>query len=91
MHNLPLQGRFSRVGTPSSYAPTTGAFYVVPLTVIILVALFAVQSRGTANVASLFAPITLIWFVAIAAAGLWHISQNITVLQEPSSLMVLRG
>jgi len=56
-------------------------FYVVPLTVIILVALFALQSRGTANVASLFAPITLIWFAAIAAAGLWHISQNITVLQ----------
>src|SRR5262249_49832956 len=56
-------------------------FYVVPLTAIILVALFAVQSRGTANVASLFAPITFIWFVAIAAAGLWHISQNIIVLQ----------
>src|SRR5262245_30256842 len=56
-------------------------FYVVPLTVIILVALFALQSRGTAKVAALFAPITLIWFAAIAAAGLWHISQNITVLQ----------
>jgi KUP system potassium uptake protein len=53
-------------------------FYVVPLTVIILVALFAVQSRGTASVASFFGPITFIWFLAIAAAGLWHISQNIT-------------
>ena len=56
-------------------------FYVVPLTVLILVALFAVQSRGTASVAAFFGPITLIWFVALAAAGLWHISQNITVLQ----------
>ena len=56
-------------------------FYVVPLTVLILVALFAVQSRGTASVAAFFSPITLIWFVAIAAAGLWHISQNVTVLQ----------
>lgn len=56
-------------------------FYVVPLTVLILVALFAVQSRGTASVAAFFGPITLIWFVAIAAAGLWHISQDITVLQ----------
>ncbi len=56
-------------------------FYVVPLTVLILVALFAVQSRGTASVAAFFGPITLIWFVAIASAGLWHISQNITVLQ----------
>jgi KUP system potassium uptake protein len=56
-------------------------FYVVPLTVVILVSLFAVQSRGTATVAALFSPIMLIWFVAIAAAGLWHISQDITVLQ----------
>ena len=56
-------------------------FYVVPLTVLILVALFAVQSRGTASVAAFFGPITLVWFVAIASAGLWHISQNITVLQ----------
>ena len=56
-------------------------FYVVPLTVLIIVALFAVQSRGTANVAAFFSPITLIWFLAIAAAGLWHISQNIAVLQ----------
>ena len=37
-------------------------FYVVPLTVLILVALFAVQSRGTASVAAFFGPITLIWF-----------------------------
>jgi KUP system potassium uptake protein len=56
-------------------------FYVVPLTVVILVSLFAVQSRGTASVAAFFGPITLVWFVAIAAAGLWHISKNITVLQ----------
>ena len=61
-------------------------FYVVPLTVLILVALFAVQSRGTASVAAFFGPITLIWFVAIAAAGLWHISQNITVLQAFSPI-----
>ena len=47
--------------------------YVVPLTVFILVLLFAVQSRGTANVAAFFGPITLLWFAAIAAAGLWHV------------------
>jgi KUP system potassium uptake protein len=54
--------------------------YVVPLTVFILVLLFAVQSRGTANVAAFFGPITLFWFAAIAAAGLWHIAQNPAVL-----------
>ena len=43
--------------------------YVVPLTVVILVALFAVQSRGTAQVAAFFGPITLVWFIALAVAG----------------------
>ncbi len=54
--------------------------YVVPITVVILVALFSVQSRGTAKVAAFFGPLTLVWFAAIAAAGLWHIGQNWTVL-----------
>jgi len=55
--------------------------YVVPITVIILVVLFAVQSRGTASVATFFGPITLVWFAAIAVGGLWHIGQNIVVLK----------
>ncbi len=43
--------------------------YVVPLTVIILVALFAVQSRGTARVAALFGPVMCVWFAVIAIAA----------------------
>jgi len=54
--------------------------YIVPITVVILIGLFWVQSRGTAKVAAFFGPITLIWFAAIAAAGLWHIGQNWHVL-----------
>ncbi len=54
--------------------------YVVPLAVLILFALFAVQSRGTARVATFFGPITLVWFCALAAAGAWHVAQNPTVL-----------
>ena len=54
--------------------------YVVPLTVFILALLFAVQSRGTANVAAFFGPITLFWFAVIAAAGLWHVAGNPAVL-----------
>ncbi len=54
--------------------------YIVPITVVILIALFAVQSRGTARVAAFFGPITLVWFIAIAAAGIWHIAQNPAVL-----------
>ena len=54
--------------------------FVVPITVMILVALFVVQSRGTAKVGAFFGPVTLIWFAAIAAAGLWHIGQYPAVL-----------
>lgn len=54
--------------------------YVVPLAVLILFALFAVQSHGTARVATFFGPITLVWFIAIATAGVWHVAQNPNVL-----------
>jgi KUP system potassium uptake protein len=56
------------------------ARYVVPLSVLILFALFAVQSRGTARVASFFGPITLVWFAALAIGGVWHVAQNLSVL-----------
>src|SRR5690348_6094034 len=54
--------------------------YVVPLTVVILVGLFAVQSRGTAQVAALFGPVMLIWFVAIAIPAVHQIVQMPEVL-----------
>jgi KUP system potassium uptake protein len=54
--------------------------YVVPLTVIILMVLFAVQSRGTARVAIFFGPIMLIWFAAIAIGGIWQIAGDPSVL-----------
>lgn len=54
--------------------------YIVPITVVILIGLFAVQSRGTAKVAAFFGPITLVWFVALAIPGIWHVVQNPTVL-----------
>jgi KUP system potassium uptake protein len=60
----------------------TAAFepYVVPLTVIILLALFAVQSRGTAHVAAFFGPIMCIWFAVIAIAAVPPILQHPEVL-----------
>src|ERR1700751_3605043 len=54
--------------------------YVVPVTVIILLALFAVQSRGTANVAAFFGPIMLVWFVVIGVPALPAIAQQPQVL-----------
>ena len=50
--------------------------YVMPLTVVILVVLFAVQRRGTANVAAFFGPVMVIWFFAIAIAGLLHLRDD---------------
>ena len=54
--------------------------YVVPLTVIILLALFAVQSRGTARVASFFGPIMCVWFGVIAIAAIAPIWRQPEVL-----------
>jgi KUP system potassium uptake protein len=54
--------------------------FVVPLTVIILIALFAAQSRGTAKVAAMFGPIMVVWFISIAIAGGLHIRDDPTVL-----------
>ena len=54
--------------------------YVVPLTVFILVVLFAVQSGGTARVASAFGPVMVVWFSVIAVMGLIHISDDPSVL-----------
>lgn len=54
--------------------------YVVPLTVLILVLLFAVQSKGTALVASAFGPVMVVWFTVIAVMGAVHIADDPTVL-----------
>jgi len=54
--------------------------YVMPLAIVILIALFAVQSRGTARVAALFGPVMTLWFLSIAAAGLMHVRDNPLVL-----------
>ncbi len=54
--------------------------YVVPLTIVILVLLFSVQSGGTARVASAFGPVMVVWFVTLTILGLVHISDDPTVL-----------
>jgi len=54
--------------------------YVVPITVIVLVALFVVQRFGTARVGAAFGPVMGLWFVVIALLGIWHIIQVPRVL-----------
>ena len=60
----------------------TAAFdpYVVPLTVVILLALFAVQSRGTARVAAFFGPVMCVWFAVLAIAAIAPIMRHPEVL-----------
>jgi KUP system potassium uptake protein len=57
--------------------------FVIPITVSILVAFFAVQRKGTGVVGNIFGPVMLLWFVLIALAGLWQ------VLQQPQVLAAL--
>jgi KUP system potassium uptake protein len=54
--------------------------YIVPITALILVLLFAVQSRGTARISAFFGPITTVWFLAIGAAGVVNIAGNASVI-----------
>jgi KUP system potassium uptake protein len=50
--------------------------FVVPLTLVILAALFSLQRFGTARVGSVFGPVMLVWFTTLAALGLYGISHN---------------
>jgi KUP system potassium uptake protein len=70
----------------------TSAFspVVVPITCVILVALFAVQKRGTGGVGAVFGPVTLCWFFAIAAAGLPWIVRHPAILRAVNPIYAAR-
>jgi len=55
------------------------ADYVVPISVVILVMLFAVQSLGTAAVSKFFGPITAVWFIVMGLGGIDHISDDLGI------------
>ncbi len=54
--------------------------YVIPLSIVILVGIFIVQSRGTARVAVFFGPVMVVWFIVLAIAGVVHMVTNPVVL-----------
>jgi KUP system potassium uptake protein len=54
--------------------------YVLPVSVLILIALFAIQPQGTARIGKAFGPIMALWFLTIALLGIWGISQHSSVL-----------
>jgi KUP system potassium uptake protein len=54
--------------------------FVIPITLVILFCLFVVQKRGTTGIGKLFGPITVVWFICIAALGISHIVDDPEVL-----------
>ncbi|MGQ2922116.1 MAG: potassium transporter Kup, partial [Hydrogenophaga sp.] len=64
--------------------------YVVPITLLVLFALFAVQKRGTGGIGRFFGPITLTWFLTIAVLGVVQIVDHPEILEAISPLHALR-
>jgi KUP system potassium uptake protein len=68
-------------------APVLGptlAPFVVPISAGILIALFMIQSRGTASMARYFGPITALWFLTLGGLGLLHISDDLSIFRSLS-------
>ena len=61
------------------YAPGLHHF-VVPITLVVITGLFAVQRLGTGGIGKAFGPITLVWFLALVALGIPHVLANPSVL-----------
>ena len=64
--------------------------WVIPLTLVVLLLLFWVQKRGTAGIGKFFGPIMVVWFICIAALGLWNIVDHPQVLWALSPYYALK-
>ncbi|RYD47437.1 MAG: potassium transporter Kup, partial [Sphingomonadales bacterium] len=60
--------------------------WVLPITTVILMALFMVQSRGTGKIAAYFGPITLVWFVVMGVLGIMNIGDEPAILAAVNPL-----
>ena len=60
--------------------------YILPATIVILVVLFAAQSRGTARVAAFFSPIMVVFFAVNAVLGIVHIASDWRILEALSPI-----
>ncbi len=64
--------------------------YVIPITLVVLFCLFAVQKRGTAGIGRFFGPVTLAWFAAISVLGVHQILTHPEILKAISPHYALR-
>lgn len=60
--------------------------YVVPLTIVVLVALYSVQKHGTAGIGRFFGPVMIVWFAALAVMGIINIVQAPVILHALNPL-----
>lgn len=60
----------------SSFTP-----FILPISCLIFIFLFSIQSRGTATVGYLFGPVIILWFFTISILGVVHIVENPSILQ----------
>ena len=77
-------------GARKGFAPRLTAF-VLPITLVILLVLFAVQRFGTGPLGALFGGIMLFWFITLGIAGLAHILQAPEVLAALDPMHALRA
>ncbi|MEY4429674.1 MAG: hypothetical protein RLZZ182_2363 [Pseudomonadota bacterium] len=64
--------------------------FVVPITLVVLTALFMVQKHGTSGIGKFFGPITALWFLVLALLGVIHIVKNPAVLAAMNPMYALR-
>ena len=63
--------------------------YVIPITLVVLFTLFAVQKHGTGGIGRFFGPVTLVWFAAISVLGASHIVGHPEILKALSPYYAL--
>ncbi len=63
---------------------------VIPLTCGVLLALFALQKRGTGGVGALFGPVMIVWFATLAGLGVYHVMAHPAVLAALSPVPAVR-
>jgi KUP system potassium uptake protein len=64
--------------------------WVIPLTLLVLLCLFAVQKRGTSGIGRFFGPVTLVWFATIAVLGVSHIVRHPEILEALNPVYAVR-
>lgn len=64
--------------------------WIMPISIGILIALFAIQRHGTQRVGQLFGPIIVVWFTVLGAVGVYHVMQNPVILQALNPLYAIQ-